>query len=283
MMLIDSLQAGTTTVDDPQTNGDVQKIKLYYSYAEMSCRQVLMISTALKLKFTMINITTDTYVKEDFMEKNPLKKVPALVDDEFVLWGSHAIMLYLVQKYPNETLKYPEELGKQMYIIQKLQFDLESLYIPFFNQYFNWLVFHKSKTNEKQFIMNEKLESFETILETIWNFESVTVADLALVTSISTIQNFGVDLGHYRYINKWFSNFKNTVYYSDYEEIMLVEINSFNTLVNKRKSDNFSTLEIEIDTEIEKITSRNSNQPIDNEYFKSLAILKEKFESLFIL
>ena len=56
---------------------------------------------------------------------NPQHTVPTLVEDDgFVLWESHAIMPYLVDKYGKEDDPlYPKDLRKRATINQRLHFN----------------------------------------------------------------------------------------------------------------------------------------------------------------
>lgn len=42
--------------------------------------------------------------KPDYLKLNPNGKVPTLVDDDFVLWESNAILLYLAERFPSAQL-----------------------------------------------------------------------------------------------------------------------------------------------------------------------------------
>ena len=56
-----------------------------------------------------VDLTKGEQRKPEFLSLNPSGKVPVLVDGDFVLSESHAIMMYLADTTPGQTL-YPTEL-----------------------------------------------------------------------------------------------------------------------------------------------------------------------------
>lgn len=49
--------------------------------------------------------------------------MPTLVDNQFVIWDSHAIMAYLVGKYGKNDDLYPKNMEKRALIDQRLHFE----------------------------------------------------------------------------------------------------------------------------------------------------------------
>jgi glutathione S-transferase len=58
------------------------------------------------------------HLQPDFLEINPIGKVPAIADGDFKLWESGAILLYLAQKHG----KMPETLEQQAQVVQWVMF-----------------------------------------------------------------------------------------------------------------------------------------------------------------
>lgn len=87
-------------------------MKLYHSPLSSNARRVVM--TALELgrddvELVPVDLAQGAQRQPEFLRLNPNGKVPVLVDDDFVLWESNAIVQYLADKTPNQTL-YPTEL-----------------------------------------------------------------------------------------------------------------------------------------------------------------------------
>ncbi|MEZ2226718.1 glutathione S-transferase family protein [Microcoleus sp.] len=69
-------------------------------------------------EFVMLDMQAGAHLEPDFLEINPMGKVPAIVDGDFKLWESGAILLYLAQKYG----KMPENLEQQAQVVQWVLF-----------------------------------------------------------------------------------------------------------------------------------------------------------------
>ncbi|TAG89839.1 MAG: glutathione S-transferase family protein [Oscillatoriales cyanobacterium] len=69
-------------------------------------------------EFMMLDMQAAEHLQPDFLEINPMGKVPAIVDGDFKLWESGAILLYLAQKHG----KMPESLEQQAQVIQWVMF-----------------------------------------------------------------------------------------------------------------------------------------------------------------
>jgi glutathione S-transferase len=85
-------------------------MKLYYVVGSPNCRKVLSAINHLGIEvdieyydFFNGDLNTDKY-----LSINPNGKVPTLVDDSFKLWESNAIMQYLADQVPENTL-FPKD------------------------------------------------------------------------------------------------------------------------------------------------------------------------------
>jgi glutathione S-transferase len=66
----------------------------------------------------MLDMQAGAHLQPEYLEINPIGKVPAIVDGDLKLWESGAILLYLAQKYG----KMPESLEQQAEIVQWVMF-----------------------------------------------------------------------------------------------------------------------------------------------------------------
>ncbi|XP_028170042.1 glutathione S-transferase 1-1-like [Ostrinia furnacalis] len=142
---------------------------------------------------------------------NPQHTVPTIVDDGFSLWESRAISRYLVNKYGGEAL-YPEDPKARALVDQRLDFDLGTLY-PRFAAYFYPQVFGGAPADEA---LLKKLEEALKFLDTFLEGQKysagseLTLADLSLVATVSTIDAAGISIESYQNVNKWFELVKST-------------------------------------------------------------------------
>jgi len=74
-------------------------------------------------EFVMLDMQAAEHLQPDFLKINPMGKVPAIVDGDFKLWESGAILLYLAQKYG----EMPESLEQQAQVVQWVMFANASL------------------------------------------------------------------------------------------------------------------------------------------------------------
>lgn len=85
-------------------------MRLYHHPYSFNARRAVM--TALHLNSPVELVFVDLHKGEQrqpqFLQLNPNHRVPVLEDDGFVLWESHAIMQYLADKTPRQTV-YPAE------------------------------------------------------------------------------------------------------------------------------------------------------------------------------
>lgn len=85
-------------------------MRLYHHPYSFNARRAVM--TALYLdspaELVFVDLQKGEQRQPQFLKLNPNHRVPVLEDDGFVLWESHAIMQYLADKTPRQTV-YPAE------------------------------------------------------------------------------------------------------------------------------------------------------------------------------
>lgn len=89
-----------------------------------------LIELGLDYEFIQLDMSHGEHLKPDFLAINPMGKLPAIVDDGFILWESGAILLYLAQKYG----RLPEALPQKAEIFQWILFAnatlINGLFVP---------------------------------------------------------------------------------------------------------------------------------------------------------
>ncbi len=86
-------------------------MRLYHHPMSSNARRAVM--TALHLgasvELVLVDLSKGEQRRPEYLALNPTGRVPALVDGDFTLWESHAIMQYLADRTVGQTV-YPEEL-----------------------------------------------------------------------------------------------------------------------------------------------------------------------------
>lgn len=59
-------------------------------------------------EFVKLDMQAGEHLKPEYLAINPVAKVPAIVDGDFQLWESGAILLYLAEKYSKSPLSLEE-------------------------------------------------------------------------------------------------------------------------------------------------------------------------------
>lgn len=164
-----------------------------------------------------------------FAQINPQHTIPTLVDEGFALWESRAILVYLVEKYAKTDSLYPKCPKKRALINQRLYFDLGTLYQRLADYYYPQIFAKAPADPEKLQKLQDAVGFLDTFLEgqTYVAGDTLTVADISLVATVSTLDVAGFDLSKYTNVTKWYNTCKSTVPGYDINEAGLVEFKKF--------------------------------------------------------
>lgn len=89
-------------------------MKLYFHPMSGNSRRVLLVATHLDvpLERVVVDLTRGEQRGAPHLSLNPNGRVPVLEDDGFLLWESRAIMQYLAEKTPGQTLLPADARGR---------------------------------------------------------------------------------------------------------------------------------------------------------------------------
>ena len=89
-------------------------MKLYFHPMSGNSRRVLLVATHLDipLERVLVDLPKGEQRGAPHLKRNPNGRVPVLDDDGFVLWESRAIMQYLTEKAPGQTLLPTDARGR---------------------------------------------------------------------------------------------------------------------------------------------------------------------------
>lgn len=89
-------------------------MKLYFHPLSGNSRRVLLVATHLEVSLdrVVVDLTKGEQRETPHLGRNPNGRVPVLEDDGFLLWESRAIMVYLAEKTPGQTLLPSDARGR---------------------------------------------------------------------------------------------------------------------------------------------------------------------------
>lgn len=142
-------------------------------------------------------------------------------DNNLVIWDSHAICAYLIDKYGKDNKLYPKDLKLRAKVNQRLFFDAASLFVRFRD--INVPIFFKGISE----VPEEKIEpiySAYDILEALLSSDpflvgqNPTIADISVATSVLALEVYvPADKDKYPKIFAWLKRVRETIPY--FEEI----------------------------------------------------------------
>lgn len=187
-------------------------MKLYYHPISGNCRRVL--ATIYETGRTDVELVlVDPFKGEtrqpEFLALNPNAKIPVLVDGDFKLWESTAIMQYLADDSP----LWP--LGKLRYDVVRWQcWALAHWSAPIGKIVFERLLKPRlglgNPDEAKIADAATELERFAAVVDghlegRQWLVgDGLTLADFSLAASLTHAAPAGIDLGHHGNIGRWY-------------------------------------------------------------------------------
>ncbi|MBP0005783.1 MAG: glutathione S-transferase family protein [Cyanobacteria bacterium SBC] len=166
-------------------------LKLYgSSRSRASIVQWYLEEVGVPYDFVRLDMRAEEHRQPEFLEVNPIGKVPAIVDGDFKLWESGAILLYLSEKYG----EMPESLEKRAEIAQWIFFANATLSVGLSSE----------ATRERE--MPRLLTPLDRIFEkqTFMMGDQLTVADIAVGSILAYISTmFGIDFSDYPHIAEY--------------------------------------------------------------------------------
>lgn len=173
-----------------------------------------MVAAALKvpLNLKLLNLQQKEHLLPEFIKLNPNHTVPTLVDNNFPLWESRPVCIYLVEKYAKDDTLYPKDPKKRAVVNQRLYFDMGTLTKRLYDYFYPQLVLNEKPDAEKFKLLEEAVELLDVFLEEN-NFvagDKMTIADFAIAVTVSVIELTGYEIVKFPNINRWYDVMKKT-------------------------------------------------------------------------
>ncbi|XP_049765496.1 glutathione S-transferase 1-like [Schistocerca cancellata] len=191
-------------------------ITLYFDGAAPSSRIALAVAKAVGVDVIVkkIDLASKEHLREDYLKLNPQHTVPTLIDNDFILWDSHAIATYLASQYGKDDSLYPKDPKKRAVVIQRLFFNEGVLYSRL--RAVGTPLYFGLKTTvdrDKKDALYEALDFLEKFLErTGWVAgDHATIADIACAVTASSIEAIGADLSGFPKTRDWLGRCRKSI------------------------------------------------------------------------
>jgi glutathione S-transferase len=191
-------------------------MRLFHNPFSSSARRVVMTVQQLKapVELVLIKNLRDPVEREQLVKLNPNAKIPVLQHGDFVLWESNAIMQYIADQVPGQTL-YPTGLRERADVNRWLFWSSQH-WAPALGvlTWENWMkgLFGAGERDAAAVARGEReLAQFAGVLDAHlrgrdWlSGAALTLADFALSVSLMRVKEASIPLADYAHIVAWFT------------------------------------------------------------------------------
>ncbi|KAK3924911.1 Glutathione S-transferase 1, isoform D [Frankliniella fusca] len=86
------------------------------------CTMMTCEAIGVQYKLNVLNVLKKENLQPEYLKLNPIASIPTLVDDDYVLFDSHAMSAYLCNAYAKDDKWYPKEPRLRGTVDQRLYF-----------------------------------------------------------------------------------------------------------------------------------------------------------------
>ncbi|HEY9808518.1 MAG TPA: glutathione S-transferase family protein [Halomicronema sp.] len=183
-------------------------LKLYHTPLSFNSRRVWMALIEKNLEFELVEVKLDgDQFKPEFLELNPFHHIPVLVDGDFKVFESLAILDYLEAKYPQLALlpSDPQALAKVRMVEMVTVNELAPVFMQLFMETIGMEESNAEKAEKQKQQVNTVLQFFESCLGEGLYFggETINRADIVAGTIVYRLPMFDVSLDGYEKLSGW--------------------------------------------------------------------------------
>jgi glutathione S-transferase len=186
-------------------------LQFYYSRLSINARRVWVTLLEKNLEFqpVMLKLNGDQF-QPDFLQINPFHHIPALVDNDFKIFESLAILDYIEAKHPSPSFMPTDaqDIAKVRMLELVTINELPPASIVLMKEMLDVAV-EAQKIEQAKQLMGTVLQYFEANLLAYQPYflgEQLTYADIVAGTAVAAIPNLGISLKPYPKITKWLEN-----------------------------------------------------------------------------
>ncbi|MFB8794361.1 MAG: glutathione S-transferase family protein [Microcoleus sp.] len=174
-------------------------MKLYHTPISFNSRRVWIALIEKNLDFELVEIHLDgDHLEPEFVAMNPFHRIPVLVDDDFTVVESLAILDYLEAKYP-EPAMLPKD-AKDLAVVKMVELvtvnELAPTLYPLISEVMGWGIPEPQAIAKAKEKVDTVLAFFEGLLDDRPFFASntLTLADCVAGTVVPLLSWVGVPL-----------------------------------------------------------------------------------------
>jgi glutathione S-transferase len=189
-------------------------MELYTFPASPNSLRVMAVAyqAGIPIEIVRVDLTKGEHMTPDFLRLNPNHKIPTLVDGDFVLWESGAIMHYLAELKPRSKL-VPKDRHQRMHMHQWMYWNgtnfQPAAQILVFERFVKGLLNlgtpdpNEVRKGEDGFhryakVLNDHLRGRNFLVG-----EGVTLADHMVVSTFVHREAAGFPMGNYGEVQRW--------------------------------------------------------------------------------
>jgi glutathione S-transferase len=178
-------------------------LKLYYARPSLLARPVWLALLEKQLPFELIPVNLGgEQFEPEFLTLNPFSHVPVLVDGDFRILESLAILDYLEAKYPNPPL-LPKDPVTLATVRMAQMVSLNEL-LPAIAK----LIIHDDPSTESDYALLRAINTLKFLEQllgdrTFFAGEQLTFADIVAGTLICRLPDLGISLVDYPHLGAW--------------------------------------------------------------------------------
>ncbi|CAO1428690.1 unnamed protein product [Diamesa tonsa] len=192
------------------------KLTFYYTITSPPARGCLMLirNLGLAVNLESLDFQKGEHLQEAFLKINPLHQVPVLVDGDFTVTESKAILAYLVNSRKPGSSMYPSDPKLRAVIDQRMYYDATVVF-PTVLGVIRPIIYDGVKTMSKEGV--DKMIGVLNVLDGFLSNskylagDNVTIADLSLLGTISTLANLGYNLEQHKSLGSWYESCKSII------------------------------------------------------------------------
>ena len=193
-------------------------VQIYGNEGSPACRCVFLVARAIGVDYELKPIypMAGETRTEEFLRMNPAHTIPTMDDEGLYLGESRAIATYLLNKYAPDSDLYPKDPAARARVEQRLFFDVDLF--AALRGVLGALLYTKDLQQYEAALT--KVDGCIDLLETFLKRsafvagETMSVADLAILANVSTMEASDMDLSRWPRVERWLKKMKELPYYS---------------------------------------------------------------------